>query len=602
MPHGSESLEGPPAAHASGRYQLFVSYSGVDRARVEPFVRSLVDDGFVVYYDRRDPQPGSVIRQLADAIDASAHVVACLTAAYLRSQWPTFELENAAAADPAGDAARVIPVWFDRTGAEVPNYLRHIKYFDLSAPDPFGTAYRELVAAIRQRLANPAPPPDRKGAATIVDAAFGPVDDPAITLVRVRIATQEIVRQIHRRVLPGRPVDGTLDDLIDELNRAEAMPAEAAGPISVLRTFGRDALRDEAERGSVLTAEAITPALTALRRLRDSEFPERHTEDPIRPAAPAHRDLRRLGVIAATARAAWPLGGDEVLVSDERTGALRTVRGDDVRWQDTERVTVRRVVTGPDGRLAVGGWEGAIRYFVTGPEPVAAVTMDGTVGDLRLSRTGLIAGSWKQALWRIGDAGERHVLTAVQGGVHRIAVPDRGDRFAVAELSGRLDFYDGDRPGRPVPAAGPLADIAYAGTRLVLLGDETVAGLRLDGVRGEPVPFPGAVALLPHADRGQCLLVVTERPAGAPPRTRLLIVDEADRHIPYVTLPPGDELVSADAGGRRLVTRRPGGCAYWRDGTELMVWPAATAAAVSGDGRRIAVCGPGQVELYEDRG
>jgi hypothetical protein len=79
------------------------------------------------------------------------------------------------------------------------------------------------------------------------------------------------------------------------------------------------------------------------------------------------------------------------------------------------------------------------------------------------------------------------------------------------------------------------------------------------------------------------------------------LIDEEERLLPYFTLTPGDALLSMSAGAKRFtVSRSAGGCAYWRGGAEVFAWPDAVSATVSEDGRRIAVCRPGRVELYED--
>jgi hypothetical protein len=564
--------------HGSGRrYDVFVSYASVDREQVESFVRQLEADNFQVYFDRNDvielrPLP----LQLAEALDASAHVLLCLTPAYMRGPWAGFEAQNAFAADPAGLRGRIVPVWLERADAELPAYLRQLPYFDLSR-DPFG-AYRQLRGALERARKDP---PALPGAGEIRrwhDEALAGLDDPGLALFLVRRAAKGLVSLIYRDTLGDPDATETFDALAEALLRSGKLPEAAAGDLATLQIFVRDALREEVEGTGAATPEKVAPAVPALSRLGEWKFGERPSFGPELPSS----DLSRVAVSRVHARAAWPLADDGIVAWDH-AGRLRTMRGEQVRWQDRERVDIRRVTTAADGRLAIGGWGGAVRSFAGGPEPVAEFRLDGTVGDLRFVRDALIAGSWKRELWRIGDDGERRELVPAQGGVHRIAVPERGDRFAVAELSGRIDFYlaGGDLHGRPQPAIGALADIAYAGRRLVLLTDEAVAGLRVDGARSEPVPLPGAFALRPNGDHEHCLLLIRSGPPDRPAATRLLQVDEVDRHMPYLTLPAGDRLLSADATGFRLVTRRADGCAYWRDRTQVMC--------------------ERQVELYEDR-
>ncbi|MCY1139629.1 toll/interleukin-1 receptor domain-containing protein [Actinoplanes sp. Pm04-4] len=585
MPQGSDS-----------RYQLFISYSGSNRELIQPFVEQLEADGFVVFYDQdRGVGLGSLPMNLADKLAASDHVVACLTPEYLSGPWPRFELAIAIAQDPAGDDGRVIPVWFNRDGVVPRTYLAHLTQFDLTRHDPYGRSYGLIRDAIRERLAHPPPPPDRDQVAGIVADALDRPDDPQVVLFKIRLAGRQLAQRACRDLLGQDPGGRSLEALADDLLRSGVLPRDPAAALGRLRAFGGQALRDEP---GLDTDETVERALAALRELRDWMFP-RPAAAPEQALAPVEHEaasaLRLVRVSPVAADMAWPLG-DDVLVWDERGGRLRCLRGGEVRWQDTDRIRVRRFATGTRDRVAVGGWEGLVRYFAGDPEPLAALSMDGTVGDLRCTADGLIAGSWRHALWRIDDHGRRTRLGPVQGGVHRVAIFRDGRRFAVAELTGRVTVYHDDHPVHPVPIGGPVADLAYAGPRLVLLTDEAVAGWRVDGVLSAPVPMPGASSLLPVGDRPHCMAVVT----GPGPRAELRSVDEYDRHVPELLLRPGETVLGADTTASRLLTRGPAGVVYRRDGAEVASWPDATGAGIAADGRRLAVCRPGRVELLED--
>jgi hypothetical protein len=580
------------------RFQLFISYSGENRAQIAPFVAQLEEDGFTVFFDHRQGmQPGGLMPQLADTLDASDHVVACLTPSYLRGKWPLYELGYSAHADPNGDRGRIIPVWFDRDGCEPLNYLRHIVHFDLSRHDPYGKAYANLRDAIRERLARPQPTPDRDAVAAAVAEVIAATDDPEVTLFRVRQAGRGLARQLYQDVLDAQPGRRTLEELADDLLRSGSLADEPATALGRLRAFGEQVRADDD-----VTQEAVEQAVDALGRLYRWMFPDRADPTISEPGAslapvaldPGVRLPVQERVTRVAAELAWPVGDQEVLVWEGAGGLLRSYLGDEPCWRDDERVDVRRVDTAADGRLAIGGWEGRVRYFVGGPEPAATIEVDGAVGDLRCARGGLVVGSWKHALWRLSDDGSRVWLGPVPGGVHRIAISRHGERFAVVQLTGRVGVYDGNRSVGVVPASAEISDVAYAGTRLVLLTEEAVAGWRLDGSLSAPVPAPGAHRLLPVADRARCLML-------SDARDQVLIgIDEDDRHVPELRLRPGETLLSADATGRRLVTRRGDDCVYRRDGAEVARWPGATAAAISGDGGRIAVCAGDRVVTYRD--
>ncbi|MGZ3147191.1 TIR domain-containing protein [Lentzea chajnantorensis] len=294
-------------------------------------------------------------------------------------------------------------------------------------------------------------------------------------------------------------------------------------------------------------------------------------------------------------RAAWPLGDGRLVVWERGTDTLVVREGEHTVWRDSCAVVVRRVARGPDGRLAVGGWDGAVRCFADGA-PVVTARMDGAVGDLCFVGDNLVAGSWKQHLWLFAPDGRRHELLEVKAGVHRIAAADARDRFAVADLSGGLAIYSDNRRVANMPAVGFVTDLAYAGTRLVLLTGEALTSLRLDGSIGVGEPRPGARGLLPGSAAGQCTLLV-ETAAG----TETWLVDAADRQVRDHVFPAGHSLIgTCGVPGRFIVSDPDGGYAYWRDGEPQALWPNATTATISANGRLLAVCRPGVVELYED--
>jgi hypothetical protein len=140
------------------------------------------------------------------------------------------------------------------------------------------------------------------------------------------------------------------------------------------------------------------------------------------------------------------------------------------------------------------------------------------------------------------------------------------------------------------------ADVAYAGSRLVILTDDALTSLRVDGAIGVPEPKPGGVRLVPGSSAGECALLVA---SGTPRSVEVWHVDEADRHVRIATFPPGADVL-ATVGDHHFVSTVDGGCGYWRRGAERLHWPDAVAGALSADGHWIAVCRPGKVELYQD--
>jgi hypothetical protein len=283
------------------------------------------------------------------------------------------------------------------------------------------------------------------------------------------------------------------------------------------------------------------------------------------------------GSYPVDARQAWPLGEGLVLAWESGTDTLVILDDTDVVWRDTGSIAVRRVDIGR-GRIAVGGWDGTVRYFADGAL-VASGKLDGAVGDLRLIGDDVVAGSWKHGLWRFSSDGTPEELLEVKAGVHRIAVADNGERFAVADLAGGLSIYAGRRRVSDMPGIAMAADVAYAGSRLVILTDDALTSLGVDGAIGVPEPKPGGVRLVPGSSAGECTLLVA---SGTSRSVEVWRVDEADRHVRIATFPPGADVL-ATAGDHHFVSIVDGGCGYWRRGGR--------AAALAGRGCRRAVVG-----------
>jgi hypothetical protein len=304
----------------------------------------------------------------------------------------------------------------------------------------------------------------------------------------------------------------------------------------------------------------------------------------------------------AGSRRVWPLGEGRVLAWEAGTRILAVLDGPGPRWRDDRPVAVRVARRGRDGQVAIGGWDGAVRCFAGG-ELVAGAAVDGAIGDLAFVPAGLVAGSWKRSLTLVTTAGIRREMLDAARGVHRMAVADDSGRFAVADLSGRVAVYQGEVRVRDWRQFGAVADLAYAGSRLVVLTDGGLTGVRMDGTVDGVEPKPGAQRLLPGAVPGTCVLLATTDPRRPAAGLEVWSIYQDDRHILQATFPVGFRLLSTCAiQGRFTVARLDGGCAYWYDGVEQRIWPDAMDAALTADGHQIAVARPDRVELYAASG
>lgn len=451
-------------------------------------------------------------------------------------------------------------------GACAENIVAHAKELPSRAAHELVLGIAEILRGLHE-----ADPPVMHGDVVLANVIVGALGTVTLCPGRSNAETSDLaaLATLLKELAPGETAE-----------RLVSCPT-AARACQILRTACRD-LPPEGNLGSVY------------RRYRKTASKGMNTETVTRPSG-AGRDTQLVESCRIDSRGAWPLGDGRLVVWERRTDTLVVVEGEETLWRDAGPVLVRRVAHGPDGRLAIGGWDGEVRGFADGTLAFAA-RMDGAIGDLCFVGDGLVAGSWKQHLWRLTPDGRRQELLDVKAGVHRIAAADAHDRFAVADLSGGLAIYSGDRTGANMPAVGFVTDLAYAGTRLVLLTGEALTSVRLDGSIGGTEARPGARRLLRGSAPGHCTLVV-ETAAG--PETWL--IDEADRHVRDRAFPAGHRLAAAcGVAGRFIVSDPGGGYAYWRDGEQKALWPNATSASIARDGRLVAVSRPGVVELYED--
>jgi hypothetical protein len=603
---------GSPDPLPAGRYDVFISYVRADLDLVRPFVELLKRDGFRVWFDL-DEMPGGtpVIARIADMIYASACMIACFSDDYMGRTWPEYELIVSQNRDPAGLSALTIPVQFRRLTKQVPIFVRHLTMMDFSDPQLHGEHYRRICEEIRRRVAAHVQPPDDEAVRKACEAALGSTGDEMAKLAQVRGAITQLVHLVHRRVCGADPRDASLDQVLVTLASA-ALPAEVIAQLPYLRAQGNEAMLEPAHESDPMPT--LAPAIAALRTLTTWAFPSgtvrpaqvpdvpvarRGAGDPIH-AARRGGGLRLRSVSPVEARDAWPAPDRDVVVWERRTGTLAVVSGDDIRWRDGRSMQVRTTATGSGHRLAVGGWDGAVRIFTGGPPRDADV--DGTVGALAFTSSGLVVGSWKHDLQFVSDDGVTHALVSVERGVHRVAVADDAERFAVLDLAGGVAIYSGLRRTQTLPPSEPLADIAYAGARLVMVSEEAVTGLRVDGRLDQLIDKPGARELLVGGS-GRCLLVVLVPDAtdAGQPRMSIVAIDEADSHVPVVAFEPGDCLLSAGLlGDRFTVANAGGGCAYWREGSEVARWPETLSARLSRDGDLIVLTYLDRVEVFED--
>jgi hypothetical protein len=315
---------------------------------------------------------------------------------------------------------------------------------------------------------------------------------------------------------------------------------------------------------------------------------------PPPPAAPPPENLRLRCRILVDCLKAWPLGDDGVVgwQSDGRLVLLRLEDGGTV-WCDAKPMRPRVAARSPEGAVAIGSWEGEVRWFADG-RLQGSTRLGWTIGDIRAHQGHWLAGSWNGHLQVLGKGGEPAELLPVPDGVFCIAVSG-GDDSAALSLGGVVSVYQaGERVAQTTPLR-KAADMAFASGVLLVLTDEGLITVGAGGRVGKPdrLPARGALRLVTCPDTESCLL--------ASERGHSWIIDRSETYPRGPWLPRGDVTLETARGFRRCtVASDGGGYGYWRDGARACNWAEALAASISVDGRRIVVTMPGVIEVYED--
>jgi hypothetical protein len=327
------------------------------------------------------------------------------------------------------------------------------------------------------------------------------------------------------------------------------------------------------------------------------ELPPWVNDDPAPVTPPPDRAQSRFRMetcVEVQCHAAWPLANGRVLAwGTDRVLAIYDRRDGSLLWRDSEPIHMRCSAQGPDGRLAVGGWEGDISWFAGGAQQ-GRVSAGWTIGALADHHGSWLAGSWNGRLFLLGERGVTELLK-VEDGIYRIAVGSTAS--AVLGLHGSISEYlpDGTRR-RQLNPVEDASDIAFAnGVLAVLTDDGRLRTANGSGGFGRPdrLPARGVVRLLVRPADRRCLLMNN--------LGHSWLIDRDGTYPREAPLPIGGTSLSTAADLRRCTTVADhGGVTYWRDGGHVKYWPEATTAAVSWDGRTVAVTLPDTIELWND--
>lgn len=624
------------------KYDIFLSYARADHAPVGQLRQRLKRDGFRVWFDQEQMAGGNVIlTALAEGLQNSAHVIICLSESYVTRDFTRYELYLGHHFDPTNRDNRTIPVIINTLHSDVPLQIANLVRNDLTDPSRYEAEYESLTRNIQRVKGGAAGAASNELALEALRRAcrapFQHLDDPSVALFLVHCAAKALGMFLFRRETGQPPSDLMLDALVDKLHSLKKLPPDIDIQLQTVQKYGHIIINDQAENISI-THESLRPGLEALKVLgrwtftnyfaydlsevekiweeagavesptagaevisqtvESPDLPEHAAvvlTEPPPPAPPPPTDFFLRFEVGVESHSAWPLAGNRVLVWEKPAGTLAVRERSEVLWRDSSPLYVRRVALGPDNRLCVGSWEGHVRCFAEGML-AAAADLSGAVGDIQFCDGRWIAGTWKHSLMSItSEDGAVKLPPKVSNGVLRIAAMKDGHWFAVADLRGGIALYRERRRIVTIPPFSTVSGMAFAGRRLMVLAGDSMYGVSLDGQIWPPERLPATdkASLLPSPSPDRCLLLAR--------RGESWEINQEGILSPYLSLPPGHTLLSYCCVPKRLTLALPHqGCAYWRDGVTHTVWPEATAAHLSPDGRFVAVIFPNKIEVYED--
>ena len=126
----------------SSTYDVFLSYSAVDKPRVRRLAERLRDAGLRVWFDEWVIAPGDdIYLAIERGLEAAQVQILCLSPAALGSDWVTLERNTVLFRDPTNKHRRLIPLLL--ADCRLPDTLRRYKYVDFRESDE---AFAELLA------------------------------------------------------------------------------------------------------------------------------------------------------------------------------------------------------------------------------------------------------------------------------------------------------------------------------------------------------------------------------------------------------------------------------------------------------------------------
>ena len=154
LPHlyqrGADQPMLPPAPPPPDRYDVFLSHTHADSARVEGIAQMLVNNhGLRVWLDKWEMQPGSIYDQCAMGVEKSRLVLLACTKKALESEWVHAEIDWAGANDVRG--RNLIPLIFEE--APLPTKIKGLMHVDFTNPTLDAQQTQEVARLVGKPLA-----------------------------------------------------------------------------------------------------------------------------------------------------------------------------------------------------------------------------------------------------------------------------------------------------------------------------------------------------------------------------------------------------------------------------------------------------------------
>jgi hypothetical protein len=147
---------------------FFVSYTSADKAWATWIAYILEEDGHTVTIQEWDFRPGSNFAiEMDKALKQSPRMIAVLSPAYLKAQFPAPEWAAVFASDPEGAKNALVPIMVEECSPE--GLLSQVVQIRIDGKDE-ATARKMILEGVRRERSKPSTPPPFPGTSSVLAA------------------------------------------------------------------------------------------------------------------------------------------------------------------------------------------------------------------------------------------------------------------------------------------------------------------------------------------------------------------------------------------------------------------------------------------------